>query len=108
MKSKSFLLHNGMLLANCNDDIKSYVYTEQCRRTSLFMPFPGLENSSNLKPPGCSCCDNCASKCQCYPGCLRSDFKLIKEGNHKEAEKYEKHRSATKEQVFQLKEELEQ
>ena len=67
-----------------------------------------LENSSNLKPIGYSCCDNCASKCQCYPGCLRSDFKLIEEGNHKEAEEYEKQRSATKEQIVQLKEELEQ
>ncbi len=48
-QSKCFLLYNGMLLANCNEDIKASVYTAQCRRISLLSAFPATNNSGCQK-----------------------------------------------------------
>lgn len=56
------LLYNGILSTHCEQDVKNYCKTDQCKRETLFAPFG--EKPKGVVPKH-SCCDNCASKCSC-------------------------------------------
>lgn len=56
------LLYNGILSNHCDQDIKDYCKTDQCRRNTLFAPF-GKKPKDVL--PKHKCCDNCALNCSC-------------------------------------------
>ena len=61
--SSCLLLHNGLLGAHCNDDIKNYIPNSTgCRRKHLYSHFPGKFTSS---VSGHQCCDICAKTCEC-------------------------------------------
>ncbi|XP_068728848.1 uncharacterized protein [Montipora capricornis] len=56
------LLYNGILSSHCEQDVKDYCKTDQCRRENVFAPFGEKPNGV---VPKHFCCDNCASKCSC-------------------------------------------
>lgn len=61
--STVFLLYNGLMLANVEADIKSYVMNEQCRRKAILMHFD--EPSPSIPTLLHECCDFCAQACKC-------------------------------------------
>lgn len=62
MPAVCILLYNGILSNHCDQDIKEYCKTDQCRRNILFAPFG--EKPKDVIPKH-NCCDNCASNCSC-------------------------------------------
>lgn len=62
MPAVCILLYNGILSNHCEQDIKDYCKTDQCRRNTLFAPFG--ERPKDVIPNH-NCCDNCALRCSC-------------------------------------------
>jgi len=62
MPAVCILLYNGILSNHCDQDIKDYCKTNQCRRNTLFAPFG--ERPKDVIPKH-NCCDNCALHCSC-------------------------------------------
>ena len=61
--STCLLFHNGLLGANCSDDIKSFVSNKtECRRSLIYQHFPGHFHSL---VSGHQCCDICTNNCNC-------------------------------------------
>eukprot|EP00112_Aurelia_sp_Birch-Aquarium-sp1_P025275 Seg832.4 transcript_id=Seg832.4/GoldUCD/mRNA.D3Y31 product="ATP-dependent DNA helicase RecQ" protein_id=Seg832.4/GoldUCD/D3Y31 len=58
--STCHLLYNGLLASRCNDDIKRFMYTENCRRLIVKDTFSG-----EIQEGKCTCCDVCSRKCAC-------------------------------------------
>lgn len=57
--SFSYLLYKGLQLNHVEKDIKEFLKTKECRRKHF-----GSEHFS-ISDPLHTCCDNCASKCNC-------------------------------------------
>ena len=57
------LLYNGILKNRCEEDIKKYCKTDQCRREVLFAPFNN--KPKQVTPYKHECCNNCAANCLC-------------------------------------------
>lgn len=62
MPAVCVLLYNGILSNHCEQDIKEYCKTVECRRAALFAPFG--EKPKKVIPRH-DCCDNCAENCSC-------------------------------------------
>ena len=72
--SKCVLLHNGLMAAQCSDDIKSYVEnTNKCRRKLIYQTFPGNFTST---VSGHRSCDFCANSCTCGEDDCEKETKL--------------------------------
>jgi len=56
------VLYNGILSNHCEQDIKEYCTTVDCRRAAMFAPF-GEKPKETI--PRHDCCDNCAENCSC-------------------------------------------
>eukprot|EP00112_Aurelia_sp_Birch-Aquarium-sp1_P015912 Seg3562.16 transcript_id=Seg3562.16/GoldUCD/mRNA.D3Y31 product="putative ATP-dependent RNA helicase R290" protein_id=Seg3562.16/GoldUCD/D3Y31 len=54
--STCYLLYNGLLYGHCQDDIKKFIVSNECRRKKMQEIFPGKRNSSSVE---CACCDIC-------------------------------------------------
>lgn len=63
LQSTCILLYNGVLSANCENDMKQYVQIQQCRRKWLMEHFGCQSNHVNYNTH--KCCDICASRCTC-------------------------------------------
>lgn len=64
--SSCILLHNGLLGAHCDIDVKSYIQTELCLRKKLMVHFSQSESiSQSNHTPLHNCCKNCHYKCDC-------------------------------------------
>ena len=70
MLSQCFLIYNGFNSSWSSPDIKSYIYSTECRRKMLLHYFPTQkkQQSQSENPKGCKCCDVCANDCTC-DGC---------------------------------------
>lgn len=68
--SECFLIYNGFNSSWCSQDMKSYIYSTECRRKTLLKYFPTQkkQQSESDIPKGCKCCDICACDCKCA-GC---------------------------------------
>lgn len=64
--STCYLLYNGLLYGHCQDDIKKFIVSNECRRKKMQEIFPGKRNSSSVE---CACCDICLKKCHCETPC---------------------------------------
>ena len=93
----AYLLYQGMQLIHVDQDIKSYIKSNGCRRKQLLQYF---DVDCSPQNPAHLCCDNCSVMCECgtyeckplaYPLC-RADLHL----NSK------RKRSATEEQKTTL------
>lgn len=63
LPSSCCLLYNGLLLARCDKDMKSYVQNKECRRKVLMENFGyQYDNPHEVMH---TCCDVCAEKCKC-------------------------------------------
>ena len=60
--SSAFLLYNGILLSHVEGDIRSYIESEECRRSTLLNHFQAEYTPLTHQH---LCCDICASKCKC-------------------------------------------
>ena len=60
--SSAFLLFNGVLLSHVEGDMRSYIESEECRRSTLLNHF---QSGYTPLTPQHLCCDICASKCKC-------------------------------------------
>ena len=58
-QSVAFLVYHGLLLNHVDKDMKHYVKTGECRRTTLLRNFDGTSTLSSPQPAH-MCCDNCA------------------------------------------------
>ena len=67
------LLYNGILSNHCEEEIKQYCKTDQCRREILFAPF---NNKPKQVTPKHECCDNCAANCLCDLGTCKEAFRF--------------------------------
>ena len=76
-----YLLHQGVQRVHVDQDIKSYIKSNGCRRKQLLQYFDGDFSPQN---PRHLCCDNCSVMCECgtyecepltYPLC-RADLHL--------------------------------
>ena len=67
------LLYNGILSNHCEQDVKDYCKTDQCRRDALLAPFGEKPNEVTPKH---SCCDNCALNCSCGLDSCKNSFEL--------------------------------
>ena len=61
-QSTCYLLYNGLLYGHCQDDIKKFIVSDECRRKKMHEISPGRRNSSSVE---CACCDVCLKKCHC-------------------------------------------
>lgn len=62
------LLHNGLLSAHCDKDVKHYVSTTECRRKVLITHFGFEHDSPNHAQSSVhqhTCCDICSEMCKC-------------------------------------------
>jgi len=61
-QATALLLYNGILLNHVEGNIKMYVKSKECRRKTLMKHF-----QAEFSTPSClhSCCDNCATQCNC-------------------------------------------
>jgi superfamily II DNA helicase RecQ len=68
-QSHIIIIYHGQQLANCEDDVKSFVQTQDCYRVAGYKPF-----DATIKPLGIAhnCCSNCAKTCLCGPGICNS------------------------------------
>ena len=67
------LLYNGILMKNCEEDIKNYAVATTCRRHEIASFFPKAKSKCSLQ--GCKCCDVCAKDCSCSDSkCLLNLF----------------------------------
>lgn len=69
-------------MAYCEDDVKSFVQTQDCYRVAGYKPF-----DATIKPLGIAhdCCSNCAKTCFCDPGICNSStlpFEQNLQGDH--------------------------
>ena len=88
-ESVAFLLYHGVLLNHVHSDIKGFIKTKECRRTTLMKHFDA--DAVNIEVPH-KCCDICAQSCDCgqvdcssycnYPSTLLS--KNVSEGTCKQ------------------------
>lgn len=62
MPAVCVLLYNGILSNHCEQDVKDYCKSDQCRREVLFAPFG--EKPKEIVPKH-DCCDNCSANCSC-------------------------------------------
>lgn len=66
--SHVWLLYNGIMQIHLEPDMKAYLKTKECRRQHILRSFD--VNSCTHPAPLHTCCDNCASLCDCgSPGC---------------------------------------
>lgn len=67
LPSKCVLLHNGLLSAHCDNDIKSYISTRECRRKKLIDHFGFHCDCAHVQDtaPQHTCCDICAELFKC-------------------------------------------
>lgn len=63
LQSTCILLYNGLLSANCENDMKQYVQIQQCCRKWLMEHFGCQSNHVNYNTH--KCCDICSSWCTC-------------------------------------------
>lgn len=56
------IVYHGNQLANCEDDVKTFVKAEGCLRIVGYQPFD--KNIKSLQPKH-NCCSNCANSCDC-------------------------------------------
>ncbi|XP_068691120.1 ATP-dependent DNA helicase RecQ-like [Montipora foliosa] len=71
LPSTCVLLHNGLLSAHCDKDMKHYVSTSECRRKVLINHFGFEHDSVNHAQSGVhqhTCCDIYAELCNCGSG----------------------------------------
>ena len=61
-ESVAFLLYHGVLLNHVHSDIKGFIKTKECRRTTLMKHFDA--DAVNMEVPH-KCCDICAQSCDC-------------------------------------------
>ena len=61
-ESVAFLLCHGVLMNHVHSDIKSFIKSKECRRTTLIKHFNA--DSVNIEVPH-KCCDICAKSCDC-------------------------------------------
>eukprot|EP00112_Aurelia_sp_Birch-Aquarium-sp1_P006879 Seg1751.5 transcript_id=Seg1751.5/GoldUCD/mRNA.D3Y31 product="ATP-dependent DNA helicase RecQ" protein_id=Seg1751.5/GoldUCD/D3Y31 len=73
-----YVLFNGLLLAHCNDEIKSLVELGSCRRRHVLDIFPKCTTCEI--PQGCLCCDICKKTCS---SCATHD-KLVTFKDHQQ------------------------
>ena len=68
---RGVLLHNGLLSAHCDKDMKHHVSTSECRRKVLINHFGFEHDSANHDQSGVhqhTCCYICAEMCKCGSG----------------------------------------
>lgn len=68
LPSTCVLLHNGLLSAHCDKDMKHYVSTTECRRKVLITHFGFEHDSPNHAQSSVhqhTCCDICSEMCKC-------------------------------------------
>ena len=58
----SYILYNGLLLTNCDGQVRDLVEANICRQVFISRLF---EASGPSKPEGCLCCDVCSKACKC-------------------------------------------
>ena len=76
------LLYNGFLQTHCDNDIKEYIQSDECRRQKILSSFSGkhprVEGISQ-----CECCDVCKRKCiaDCciFDECKQDKFYFVNE-----------------------------
>ena len=63
-QSVALIMYQGLLLNHVDKDMKNYVKTKECRRTTLMCKFDKFAESTYPHPKHL-CCDNCAINCDC-------------------------------------------
>ena len=67
-QAHSLILYHGRQLGGASDQIRDYLSDKDtCRRVKLMELFDG--EKPHVVSPGHSCCDFCASSCECSPTC---------------------------------------
>ena len=72
--SLAYILYNGMLCVNCDQQVKQLALTERCRSREIGKHFASFLPSN--VPQGCECCDNCSQNCNCDTKCNKGDHKF--------------------------------